>query len=116
MPVSTLSGGAFQDPLGNAIANGTLILELSAPATDVLTGEIQICTSAVSFLLDVEGNVASTPTPTLWANNSITPTNTYYMARVYAKSGQLAWGPNAVYANQSGGVINLSSWTPINPY
>lgn len=114
MPGSTLTGGGFQDILGNPIANGILVMELSSSATDILTGAILICAGRkVSYPLDQHGNIAGTPQ--IWTNNLVTPT-TYYMARVYTQAGQLAWGPNAQYAlGASGGTTNLTIWTPGNP-
>lgn len=115
MPATPIQGGGFQDCLGNPIANGRLIMSLSQETIDTLTSSIQICCSEeVTYALDASGNIITTGTPLIWANNNMTPT-TYYMARVYTKGGALAWGPNAVYATVASGVVNISQWIPNNP-
>jgi hypothetical protein len=116
MPATPIQGGGFQDCLGNPIANGRLIISLSQEALDTLSESILVCPlEEVSYPLDASGNIVTTDTPLVWANNNLTPTTTYYMARVYTAGGQLAWGPNAVYAIVSGGVVSISQWTPGNP-
>lgn len=114
-----LIGGGFVDSAGNILAFGRLELVLSAPCTDTATGLIGICNQyTVTILLDEDGNCATTPAvQTIWPNNHITPAGTYYMATIYAKSGQIAWGPNAqsITATINVDPINIDLWMPSNP-
>lgn len=111
MAGAILTGGGFQDCLGNPLALGRLVMALSVDAVDILTDKIQICSGEeVSYALDAHGNIAGTPS--IWINPLITPTS-YYMARVYSQSGQLAWGPNAI--SVFGTPVNATLWIPGNP-
>lgn len=116
MPATPIQGGGFQDILGNPIANGRLIMMLSQSCFDSLTNTILVCSGEeVVYALDVSGDIITTDTPKIWANVNLTPANTYYMARVYTKGGQLAWGPNAISVALNGSVVDISTWTPTNP-
>lgn len=115
MPAIPIQGGGFQDCLGNPIANGRLVMALNQEALDKLSQSILICSSEeVVYALDSMGNIITTSTPLVWTNTGLTPNTTYYMARVYNKSGVLTWGPNAVYAIGAS-VVDVSQWTSGNP-
>lgn len=92
-----LSGGAFQDALGNVVANGYMIMQLSQDAQ--VTGsspEVQITAGrTIKVLLDASGNIKASPAQYAWPNDVLTPANTYYIVSVYTAAGQLVWGPNA---------------------
>jgi hypothetical protein len=76
---AVISGGSFQDSLGNPLALGTVIVELSQ---DVNIG-VQLCAGLQSTLnLDASGSV--TGGPTLWG-----PV-TYHMS-AYSAKGQKVW-------------------------
>lgn len=109
-----LIGGGFQDCEGNIIVNAQLVLELSAPATDRMTGVIQVCPGRkVSYQLDANGNIAGAQG--VWSNDLLLPAGTYYRAWVYAANGQLAWGPNCQVLTDVGGFVFLNTWVPNNP-
>lgn len=116
MPATPIQGGGFQDCLGNPVANGRLIMILSQPALDSLSNSIQVCSGEeLVYALDASGDIITTDNPLIWANVNLTPSTTYYMARVYTKGGQLAWGPNAITVALSGSVVDVSDWVPGNP-
>ena len=72
----TLSGGAFQDALGNPLALGTVIVYLQQ---DINVG-VQICAGIKATLnLDADGNV--TGNPTLWGPVT-------YLMTPYSANGQ----------------------------
>ena len=74
----TLSGGSFQDALGNPLALGTVIVYLQQ---DVNVG-VQICAGIKTTLnLDADGNV--TGSPTLWGPVT-------YLMIPYSANGQRA--------------------------
>jgi hypothetical protein len=115
---NTLVGGSFQDSAGNYLANGWIVLELSAPAKDLATQTIQVCNSAsIKLMLDEGGSIVQTPLPYIWANNLMLPQSTYYTARVYSSRGQLAWGPNVQYIEAKAGTvpIDITTWVTGNP-
>ena len=113
MAATQLTGGGFQDSAGNPIANGRLFLRLSAPAMDS-TGTIQICNDyECSYALDDTGNLVTGAEA--WPNDQLTPSTTYYMARVESSAGELAWGPNAVYILSTPSPFVISVWAPGNP-
>lgn len=116
MPAIPIQGGGFQDCLGNPVAGGRLVMILNQQAMDTLSGAILICPGQeIVYALNTSGDIDTTSTPKIWANAALSPNTTYYMARVYTKGGQLAWGPNAVYATVTSGVVDISDWTPNNP-
>jgi hypothetical protein len=116
MPASKvqLSGGAFQDALGNVVANGYIIMQLSQDAQ--VTGaspEIQITAGrTLKINLDSSGNIAASPAQYAWPNDVLTPANTYYTVAVYTASGQLVWGPNAQQVLSTPSPYDVGLWSP----
>jgi hypothetical protein len=96
MPVlgtNQITGGAFQDPAGNLLANGYLLFQLNQDSFITSTA-IQICAdSAIKVPLDVNGNVVTSPAYYLYANNSIIPPNSFYTMSGHSARGQLVYGP-----------------------
>jgi hypothetical protein len=87
-----LTGGNFQDTLGNALTDGFLIYVLSGDGQ--VNGNTELCAGkTVRILLDGTGNVMASPPQSIWPNDAITP-NTYYQMCAYSSTGQLVWGPN----------------------
>ena len=85
----TLSGGSFQDALGNPLALGTVIVYLQQ---DVNVG-VQVCAGIKATLaLDINGNV--TGSPTLWG--AVT-----YMFTAYSAEGQRVWRGTITIPNQA---------------
>jgi hypothetical protein len=109
-----LAGGAFQDALGNVVANGYMLMQLSQDAQVAGSSpEVQITAGRVLKVdLDSSGNVKQSPAQYIWPNDVITPANTYYTASVYTASGQLVWGPNAQQVFSSPSPYDIGVWTP----
>ena len=109
---AVLMGGAFQDGLGNVLANGYLTMKLSQDAA--VSGVGIICSGIeITINLDVNGNVVSSPAQSVWANTGgvLSPVNTFYKVTGYTAKGQRAFGPS----NQqvaAGATFNLGSWVP----
>ena len=75
-----ISGGAWQDAEGNALARGTVQVYLQQ---DVEVGSVQLCAGIKDSLsLDSSGNV--TGSPTLWGP-------VVYQAVAYSAKGEKAW-------------------------
>jgi hypothetical protein len=117
MPASKvqLSGGAFQDALGNVVANGYIIMQLSQDAQ--VTGaspEIQITAGrTLKINLDSSGNINASPAQSVWPNDVLTPANTYYIVSVYTAAGQLVWGPNSQQVLSSPSPYDVGAgWSP----
>src|ERR1700688_4556187 len=88
---TTLTGGHFQDSLGNPLANGYLRLFLSQD--EVVTGVGFVCSGVfIQIQLDANGSVVAGQT--VWSNDVMLPVNSYYRVFGYAANGQLAFGPN----------------------
>lgn len=100
-----ITGGGFQDALGNPIANGTLTLQLNEDQQISSTGQI-VRGVVTKVPLDSNGNISGTVL--VWGNDNMSDTASFYWARVYTANGKLAWGPE----NQqvTGTVLNVSSW------
>jgi hypothetical protein len=102
----TLTGGAFQSIIGQNLVNGYLVFVLNQDA--VANSSVQICAGyTVTIQLDDSGNAVSLPAQTIWGNDSLSPSNTFYMISGYSAGGQLVWGPNP-------GVITGTSPVSIN--
>jgi hypothetical protein len=118
MPASKtmLTGGSFQDSLGNPLANGTLKFHLSQDC--LVSGVGTVCSGIdVIIQLDSTGNVASSastpsaPNQYIWSNLVMTPQNNYYRVTGYTAQGQIAFGGNNQQVG-SGATFNLDNWTP----
>jgi len=83
---ATISGGAFQDSLGNSLALGSVQVYLQQ---DVLVGIVQLCAGIKNTInLDSSGDV--TGSPTLWGPVT-------YLMTAYTAKGERAWsGPVSV--------------------
>lgn len=106
-----LTGGAFQDPAGNVLANGYLLMQLSQDAQ--VNGSTEIAAGIeLKLPLDANGNITTTPPQYVWPNDVLTPAGTFYTVSAYTAEGQLVWGPNAqqIFSNPS--PQNAGGWTP----
>ena len=111
MATKTLSGGAFQDASGTAIANGSISFQLSAPAVVSATGQV-VQNQTVTYSLDSTGNIAANSK--LWGNDSLTPNGTFYIVSVATSNGAPVRGPeNWVISGTS--PVNLTNITPATP-
>lgn len=106
-----LIGGAFQDPAGNALANGYLLMSLSQDGS--VNGGSQIAAGVeLKITLDTGGNVDVTTAQSVWPNDAISPANTFYMVSAYTAQGQLVWGPNPQQVFSTPSPFPLGSWVP----
>lgn len=107
-----LTGGAFQDPSGNPLANGYLLMQLSQDAS--VNGVDQIAAGIeLKISLDANGNVVTSPAQYVWPNDVLTPANTFYMVSAYTAAGQLVWGPNAQQVFSTPSPYDIGSgWIP----
>ncbi len=112
-----LTGGNFQDSEGNVLANGYLKMVLSS---DESVNDSQIC-SGISLNITLDGNGSAAAYPTIpadqyvWANDVMSPTNSYYTVTGYTAAGQPAWGPNnqqVTSGGVGGGTFDIGTWVP----
>jgi|ERR1035441_3612507 hypothetical protein len=104
----TLTGGSFQDSIGNPVSFGTLVMTLiqsdnqigylysnlnSLVLSPVVDSEV--C-QGLSFEipLDINGDVVASPVYSVYANDALEPPNSYYLCTVYSERGEKLWGPN----------------------
>jgi hypothetical protein len=91
--INQISGGSFQDNEGNPLANGYLLLELSQDC--IVNTTTLVCSNfTVKVPLDVNGNVVTSPSYSVWPNDVLTPSGTFYFISAYTANGELVWGPN----------------------
>lgn len=99
-----LSGGMFQDGAGNPNSNGYLILTLSHDSNvQVLGGPTGVQVYAgvpIKVRLDNNGNILPNQ---IWPNSLLTPSGSYYLAKLYNNSGLEIWSAPQQWA------LNISS-------
>ena len=123
MALNQLIGGAFQDIFQTPLANGYLILELRHSSVntngytyeDTSTTTQQITGGAkIKIPLDSSGNIVTSPTYSVFTNDSLTP-DSYYLVSCYTSNGQLVWGPNAERVLASPSPFDIGAWVPHQP-
>jgi hypothetical protein len=93
MAIKTITASqAFQDGAGNVLASGTLVLRLNTMANAQANGGGQIEPVDIVLPLTAAGLLVGAPV-NLWANDQLTPTTTFYTARLYTSAGLLVGGP-----------------------
>lgn len=106
-----LSGGAFQDAIGTVMANGYLLMELSQDS--LVNGNTQVVAGrTIRINLDGSGNVVASPAQSIWPNDVLTPSGTFYNVSGYNQNGQLVWGPNAQQVLSTPSPFNIGVWIP----
>lgn len=104
-----ITGGAFQDSLGNLVANGYMTFELSQDVQ--VNSNTQIGAGRITTItLDASGNVAGTQS--VWPNDLLLPAGSFYLVSVYTAQGQLVWGPNAQQVLSTPSPFNIGAWVP----
>lgn len=98
--------GTITDAQGNPV-NGTLIMQLPVPATDVTTGRA-VANTPVSYRI-VNGVILSGTTVPLYDVNNLQPQNLYYSARAYDSAGNLVLTGNYAVTGTS---YNLGAAIP----
>lgn len=113
-------GGKFQDAEGNPLALGYLTLDLNQDENILSTASV--CAGVeITINLDDNGSaISTTSTPTganqfVWANDIMTPINSYYRVRGYNANGQQVFGPNnqqIISGGIGGSTFDLGTWVP----
>lgn len=107
----TLTGGAFQDALGNPLNGGSVTFKLS---TDTLSQTSQVIAGRlVTAVLDSNGNISGTVV--LWSNDvasGVQPAGTVYRIKVYSSEGQQAWETEATIPSTAA-TFDLGTLVPI---
>jgi hypothetical protein len=94
---SILVGGAFQDALGVPVSFGYLLFTLSSDSNVSVLGGLtgqQIASGVViKIFLDGIGNAqnSSSIQQSLWANEALNPSGTFYLVRLFNSSGLEVW-------------------------
>lgn len=104
-----LTGGNFQDSMGNLLVNGYLTMRLSS---DEEVNDSLICSGIeLRIQLDSNGDVVTSPAQSVWGNDVMLPVNSYYIVTGYTASGQMAWGPNNQQV-EGAGPFDTGTWIP----
>lgn len=107
MPPATITGGGFQDSLGNPLADGYLIFQLSQDAR-VAANQQVVAGYRVTIALDANGNGSGS----IWANDVLSPGGTFYNVSAYSAAGQLVWGPNPQQVLSTPSPFDIGTWIP----
>lgn len=106
-----ITGGGFQDALGNPLALGYLQFELSQDSQ--VNGTTQIAAGyIVKINLDSSGNISTSPAQSVWPNDVISPVGTFYLVSAFSANGQLVWGPNAQQVLSTPSPFDIGVWVP----
>src|ERR1039458_2496446 len=104
-----LTGGAFQDSMGNVLANGYLTFKLSSD--EEVNGSLICSGIEIRIQLDANGDIVTSPAQSVWGNDVLFPINSYYTVTGYTKPGQMAWGPNCQQVTGTG-PFDVGTWIP----
>ena len=115
---ATLTGGGFSDASGNPLNNGYLLLTLSHDENISTLGSptgIQIVAGIqVKIFLDGIGNIVANQS--VWTNDVLTPSGSYYTVVAYNNSGLQVWAnPQILYIQPYEPTINFGTLTPQTP-
>ena len=114
---SVLTGGAFQDSGGNRVSSGYLVWTLSHDEAVQTLGAptgVQVASGiSVTTPLDNLGNVLSGFS--LWANDLLSPANSFYLVRLYDQFGLPVWASPQVFVLQYAPTIDVGSLTVLVP-
>lgn len=110
-----ITGGPFQDALGNPLSNGYLIFQLQhdavAPNIGLILGNI-----SVRVPLDINGYIQGTVTGApvyIWPNNVLLPAGGTYIVWAYTSTNQLAWdNPQIQSVLSNPNPYNVNVWVP----
>lgn len=110
----TLSNGGFQDAEGNALALGTVILQLT---NDALTNDAspnKLIAGNIPIVINLDSNGNVTGTPKIWSNSELTPSGTGYTVMAFTASGLQAWrvAQTWVFTAAGGATVDLGTMTP----
>ncbi len=79
-----LVGGAYQDFLGNPLANGYLVLRLSHDGQSATPNQV-VAGLTQRITLNSSGQIS--PAVAIYSNTGLLPANSFYLVRVYAADG-----------------------------
>lgn len=105
-----LVGGAFQDPLGNPIANGFLRMQLTKDTLTCTANGQLINGKKLKVPLDQNGNIAGTVS--VEANDLLTPAGSQYRVQLYDRFGTQVWADPHYWTILSFASVNVGTLVP----
>lgn len=110
----TLSNGGIQDAEGNALALGTVVLQLSNDAVTNDASPNKLVSANVPIIINLDANGNVTGTPKIWSNSELTPSGTSYSVMAFTAAGAQAWraAQNWVFTAPGGSTIDLGTMVP----
>lgn len=110
-----ITGGPFQDALGNALSNGYLIFQLQHDAVALYADQI-VGGAAVRVPLDTNGYIQGTVTGApvyLWPNDVLLPANGNYIIWAYDSSNRQVWNnPQIQQVKSIPSPFSVNAWIP----
>jgi len=115
---ANIVGGGFQDPSGNPLSNGWLVLRLSHDSNITVLGApngSQVAAGvAINLYLDTNGNLVANQY--LWTNDSLSPSGSYYLLTAYNSNGvQVSAFPQTYFIQPYAVSINIGTLQPNTP-
>lgn len=109
----TLEGGGFQDESGLPLANGYLTMQPSQEMIDTEnTVSYVVVQLTVRIRLDENANVAGAPQ--VYANDTASPSGTYYNVMLYSSNGTAMWrAPQKFTILSTVNPLNIGTWVPV---
>lgn len=107
-----LAGGNFQSPEGDELANGYLHMVLSQDAQANQNTQVA-GDRKLKIFLDGAGNIITAPAQSVWGNDVLFPTGTYYTVTAFTEEGQPVWGPNQVIVTSDSSEFDAGTWVPL---
>jgi hypothetical protein len=105
-----IDGGAFQDMEGNTLAFGFITMQLSQECSETVDPGIVGSANTITIPLNAQGNIAGTVS--VWPNNQLTPSTSFYTVNAYTYQGVQAWSsPQNVTVPSTPSPYNVGNWS-----
>lgn len=110
----TLQNGYFQDPEGNYLSGGTLVLQLTSDAvTTDASPEVQVM-GGIPIIINLNSQGCVPSGTKIWSNAELSPSGTGYTAMAFTAAGARAWrtAQTWVFTQAGGSTVDLGTMVP----
>jgi hypothetical protein len=114
---TALTGGRFQDSQGNPLSLGYLVFKLSHDSNVAVfgspTGEQVVAGRNTKMYLNMNGSLNSGYS--IWANNILAPSGSFYGVRAFNSSGLEVWSSPQIFQLTYAPTLDIGSVQPVTP-